>query len=146
MTMRVVAAILTVVWHLLIVFALLRVTGNPGDPPPSPEQEVTADKLRGAGEQVISVDIRPGLSTTGLACAGSSYIGVGITAKPGTERIILVGENTPASRAGLRRNDIVLNPGVWRDAHKEGALLHLVVLRKRVKIFLTVLVGKICIG
>ena len=33
---------------------------------------------------------------------------------PRTERIILVGDDTPASRAGLQHDDIVLNPGVWR--------------------------------
>ena len=107
---------------------------------------MTADKLHGAGERIISVDISPGLSTNGLVCAGSSYIGVGVTATPGSERIILVGENTPASRAGLQRDDIVLNPGVWQDAHEDGALLRVVVLRKGVKMALMVQVGKICIG
>ena len=145
---RAVAAILTVLLHLLILFALVRVTASADTPPQasSAEQETTADKLHGAGEQIISVDIRPGLSTQGLACAGSSYIGVGVTAMPGSERIILVGENTPASRAGLQRNDIVLNPGVWEDAHTEGALLRVLVLREGVKMAVSVLVGKICIG
>jgi hypothetical protein len=145
---RAVAAILTVLLHLLVVFALLRVTASADKPPqaPSTAQETTADKLHGAGEQVISVDISPGLSTNGLACAGSSYIGVGVTATPGSERIILVGENTPASRAGLQRDDIVLNPGVWRDAHKEGALLRLMVLREGVTMLVSVVVSKICVG
>ena len=144
---RAVAAILTVLLHLLILFALLRVPASSNKPPQPPaEQETTADKLHGAGEQIISVDISPGLSTHGLACAGSSYIGVGVTATPGSERIILVGDDTPASRAGLQRDDIVLNPGVWRDAHKEGALLRVVVLREGAKMELSVLVGKICIG
>ena len=146
---RAVAAILTVLLHLLIMFALVRVTASlvkPPPPPPPAAHETTADKLHGAGEQVISVDIRPGLSTRGLACAGSSYIGVGVTAEPGSERIILVGENTPASRAGLQHGDIVLNPSVWEDAHTEGALLHVVILREGVKVAVAVLVGKICIG
>ena len=144
---RVIAASLTVLLHLLILFALLRVTAGVDRPPqPSAEQETTADKLHGAGERIVSVDIRPALSTKGLVCAGSSYIGIGVTATPGTERIILVGENTPASRAGLQRDDIVLNPGVWRDARTEGALLRVVVLREGVKMALSVLVGKICIG
>ena len=144
---RAVAAILTALLHLLILFALLRVTARVEQPPqPSAQQETTADKLHGAGERIISVDISPGLSTHGLVCAGSSYIGVGVTATPGTERIILVGDNTPASRAGLQRDDIVLNPAVWRDAHQEGALLRVVVLREGVKMAVSVLVGKICIG
>ena len=144
---RAVAAMLTVLLHLLILSALVRVTTSVVKPPQPPaEQEATADKLHGAGEQIISVDIRPGLSTRGLACAGSSYIGVGVTAEPGSERIILVGDNTPASRAGLQHDDVVLNPGVWRDAHREGALLHVVILRDGVKMALAVQVGKICIG
>ena len=144
---RAVGTIFTVLLHLGIVFALLRVTAVVDKPPqPSANQEITASRLYGAGEQVISVDISPGLSTNGLVCAGSSYIGVGVTATPGSERIILVGENTPASRAGLQRDDIVLNPGVWRDAHKEGALLRLMVLREGVTMLVSVVVSKICIG
>src|SRR5690349_9636626 len=124
---RVVAAILTVLLHLLILSGLVRVTaGVMVKPAPPPRgQEMTAEKLHGAGERLIDVDISPGLSTKGLACAGSSYIGVGVTSEPGSERIILVGDDTPASRAGLQHDDIVLNPGVWRDAHTEGALLRL---------------------
>jgi hypothetical protein len=69
-----------------------------------------------------------------------------VTAQPRTERIILVGDNTPASRAGLQHDDIVLNPEVWRDVHEEGALLHVEILRDGVKMAVSVLVGKICIG
>ena len=146
---RAVAAILTVLLHLLILSALVRVTASViRKPPPAPTaQEISADKLRGAGDQmIVSVDIRPGLSTNGLACAGSSYVGVGVTADPGTERIILVGDNTPASRAGLQHDDIVLNPVVWREAHREGALLQVLILREGAKIWVPVRVGKICIG
>lgn len=145
---RAVAATLTVLLHLLILSTLVRVTTSVVKPPlPPAEQEMSADKLRGAGEQIISVDIRPGLSTTsGFVCEGSSYVGVGITAEPRSERIILVGDDTPASRAGLQHGDIVLNPDVWREVHTEGALLHVVFLRKGVRMEVSVLVGKICIG
>ena len=82
---RVVGAIFTVLLHLPILFALLRTTTSAERPPQSPaEQEMTADRLHGAGERIIGVDIRPGLSTNGLACAGSSYIGIGVTATPGS--------------------------------------------------------------
>lgn len=141
------AAILTVLLHLLILSALVRVTASVVKPPEPPaEQELTADRLYGAGERTISVDISPGLSTRGLACEGSSYVGVGVTAEPGSERIILVGDDTPASRAGLQHDDIVLNPAVWRDAHREGALLQVLILRDGVKVAVAVLVGRICIG
>jgi hypothetical protein len=142
-----VAAILTLLLHLLILFALVRVTASAGKPPPpAAAQEITADKLHGAGEQIVSVDIRAGLSTLGRVCEGSSYVGVGVTATPDSHRIILVGDDTPASRAGLQHDDIVLNPDVWQDAHTEGALLRVEILRNGVKMTLAVLVGKICIG
>jgi predicted metalloprotease with PDZ domain len=144
---RAVSAILTVLLHLLILFALVRVTASGVKPAPPPaEPERSAARLRGAGERTVSVDIRPGLSTSGLVCPGSSYIGVGVTSEPGSERIILVGDDTPASRAGLQRDDIVLNPDIWQDAHKDGARLRLLILRDGVRLALSVQVGKICIG
>ena len=144
---RIDGAIVTVVLHLLVLSALVRVTASVVKPPlPPAAHELPAVKLHGAGEYIVNVDIRPGLSTSGLACEGSSYIGVGVTAEPRSERIILVGENTPASRAGLQHDDIVLNPGVWEDAHTEGAVLRVLILRQGVKMALSVLVGKICIG
>jgi hypothetical protein len=143
---RAVAASLTVLLHALIVLALLHATTVTVEPPQFPPgQEASADRLRDAGEQIVSVDVRPGLSLIGLACTGSSYVGVGVTADPRTQRIILVGERTPASRAGLQHDDIVLNPDVWRDAHQEGVLLPVVVLREGVTMTLAVRVGRICI-
>jgi hypothetical protein len=144
---RAVAALLTLLLHLLIWSSLVRITANVVVPPPPPAApETTAETLREAGEQIVDVDIRPGLATHGLACAGSSYIGVGITAEPRSERIILVGDNTPASRAGLKHDDIVLNPAVWQEAHTEGALLRVLIRRDGVTLALLVRVGKICIG
>ena len=58
---------------------------------------------------------------------------------------MLVGDDTPASRAGLQHDDIVLNPEVWRDAHREGIVLHVTILREGVKMTVPVRVGKICI-
>jgi hypothetical protein len=143
---RAAAAMLTVLLHLLILFALLRVTTPVIKPPqPPPALETSVQTLRDAGERIVSVDIVPSLATSGLACTGSNYVGVGITADPRTERIILVGENTPASRGGLRHDDIVLNPDVWRDARQEGILLHVLVLREGVKMIVSVRVGRICI-
>jgi len=146
---RVVAALLSVLLHLGALFALLRITTRVAEPPWLPVARlVHADTLRDAGERIVSVDIRPGRWTTPApVCAGSTYVGVGVTADPRTERILMVGDDTPASRAGLRRDDIVLNPEVWRDAHREGALLRLLVLREGgVKTIVPVRVGWICIG
>lgn len=144
---RAVGVILAAMLHLLVLVALVRITAKVVQAPQPPAlPETSADALHAAGEQIVDVDISPALASAGLPCEGSSYIGVGVTAEPGTERIILVGDNTPASRAGLQHNDIVLNPSVWRHAHTEGALLRLRVLRDGVRIEITVLVGKICIG
>jgi len=140
-----VAGLLSVLLHLLILCALVRVASGSIDAAPPAEQEATANRLRGAGERVARIELRPGLLTTGLPCTGSSYVGVGVTADPRTERIILVGEDTPASRAGLQHDDIVLNPAVWRDSQREGTLLRVEVLREGVTMTVSVRVGKICI-
>ena len=142
---RAVAGLLSVVLHVLILSILVRVAAASIDAPRPAEQEATAERLRGAGEHVTRVELRPGLSTTGLPCSGSSYVGVGVTADPRTERIILVGDDTPASRAGLQHDDIVLNPAVWRNSHREGELLRVQVLREGVTMIVSVRVGKICI-
>jgi hypothetical protein len=142
---RAVATMLSVLMHLLIVSVVVRVATDLVDSPRPPAQEATADKLRGAGERVARMELTPGLGPSGLACTGSSYVGVGVTADPRTERIILVGDDTPASRAGLQHDDIVLNPVVWRDAHREGELLRVQVLREGVTIVVPIRIGKICI-
>lgn len=144
---RAVAATLTVLLHVLVLRALDHVGTRDVKPPPPAAFEATANQLRGAGErQLIEVDIRPGLEALGaLACAGSSYVGVGVTADPRTERIIMVGDDTPASRAGLQHDDIVLNPDVWEQAHREGALLLVLVLRESAHLMIPVRVGRICI-
>jgi hypothetical protein len=145
--LRAVAALLTVLLHLLALAMLATLSWRLAPPDwPVVLYPVGADRLREAGEQIVEVDIHPALATRGLACEGSSYVGVGITADPRTERIILVGDNTPAARAGLRHGDIVLNPSAWREARHEGAVLRLVILRAGVRLEVAVLVGKICIG
>lgn len=145
---RALAASLTVLLHVAIVFALTRVTaGVETSPPPTSAHGITVDRLYAAGERVVSVDIVvPGPTTRGLACAGSRYVGVGVTADPRTERIIMVGDDTPASRAGLQHDDIVLNPEVWQQTLREGMVLHVLVLRDRGKFLIPVRVGTICIG
>jgi len=144
---RAVGATVTVLLHAVVVFALLRSTiAAPERPQPPAMHGVGADALRDAGERLVAVEIVPGLSTHGIVCPGSTYIGIGITADPRTQRIILVGDDTPASRAGLRHDDIVLNPEVWNDAHREGALLRVVIVREGVTMIVPVRVGWICIG
>jgi hypothetical protein len=145
MAPRAVAAMLSAVLHLLFLSLFVRVATDVINAPRPPEHELTADRLHGAGERIARMELRPGLSPSGLACAGSSYVGVGVTADPRTERIILVGDDTPASRAGLQHDDIVLNPAVWRESHDEGALLRVKVLSEGVTMTVPVRVGKICI-
>ena len=112
---RAVAGTLSVLLHGLVLTALFRVASGFIDPPPATHETATAERLHGAGTPVARIELRPGGLPSGLACPGSSYVGVGVTADPRTERIILVGDDTPASRAGLQHDDIVLNPAVWRD-------------------------------
>ena len=144
---RAVAAALTVLLHALVFAALLHVsTRAVVPPPPSAWFEVSAERLRDAGERVVAVELVPEISGGALLCPGSSYVGVGITADPRTERIVMVGDDTPASRAGLRRDDIVLNPAVWGEAHEDGTVLFVRVLRADgQQATLRVRVGRICI-
>ena len=142
---RAVAATLSLLLHVLALGAIVRVASGVIDAPATADPEMSADTLRGAGERIALVELRPGLPPSGLPCAGSSYVGVGVTADPRTERIILVGDDTPASRAGLQHDDIVLNPAVWRDSHLEGVVLSVQVLREGATLVVPVRVGKICI-
>ena len=142
---RAVAGLLSVAVHALVLSALVRVAAASIEAPRPAEQEPTADRLREAGDRIARVELRPGLLTSGRPCSGSSYVGVGVTADPRTERIILVGDDTPASRAGLLHDDIVLNPAVWDESHREGVLLRVKVLREGVTLTVPVRVGKICI-
>ena len=143
---RAVAGILSVLLHGLGLTALFRVASGFIDPPPFVEETATAKKLHGAGLQLARIELQPGGLPSGFACPGSSYVGVGVTADPRTERIILVGDDTPASRAGLQHDDIVLNPAVWRGTHQEGVVLWVQVLRDGATMVMPVRVGKICIG
>lgn len=146
---RAVAGTFTVLLHLGIVLALARVTAGTERPPPAPPtaRGITVERLSTVGERLVDVDIVPSASTTGdPACAGSRYIGIGVTSDPRTERIILVGDDTPASRAGLQHDDIVLNPEVWDQTLREGMVLQVLVLRDRGRFVIPVRVGMICIG
>lgn len=141
---RAVAAVVTVLLHLMILSALLRVTAL--TPPPAAEHEISAERLHGAGEQLVRVDVVPAPSPAGRVCEGSAYVGIGVTMAPATNRIILVGDDTPASRAGLQHDDVVLNPWIWERSHPEGTLLRVDILRGGVRRTLSLQVGRICIG
>lgn len=136
--------VFTVLLHLMILSALLRVTSV--TLPPTVEQEVSADRLHGAGEQLVRVDVVPAPFAAGRSCEGSSYVGIGVTIAPATSRIILVGDDTPASRAGLQHDDVVLNPQIWDRAYPEGTLLRVDILRSGQRRSLWLQVGRICIG
>ena len=145
---RAVAASFTVLLHLGIALGLLHVTADGEKPPPPPSvYGIAVDRLYAAGERIVSVDIvAPGWTSADLACPGSRYVGVGVTTETRTERIMLVGDDTPASRAGLRPDDIVLNPEVWDQPLRAGLVLHVLVLRDGGKFLIPVRVGTICIG
>lgn len=143
---RAVSATLTVLLHALAFAALVHLGARPPAPPPAAAWfAMSAERLRDAGDRIVGVDLLADPSAGALACPGSSYVGVGITADPRTERIVMVGDDTPASRGGLRHDDIVLNPEVWREAHEDGAVLLVRVARESGQATLRVRVGRICI-
>ncbi len=80
----------------------------------------------------------------GLACGGSNYDGLGIMTD-GFGRVIDVGPNTPAERAGLLRDDIFLNsedfwPGKFKPGHNDV----LKIRRGAQRLDLPVTIGVIC--
>jgi len=145
---RAAAASFTVLLHLWIALGLLHVTDGGEKPtPPLGAYGIPIDRLYAAGERIVGVDIvAPGPTNSDLACPGSRYVGVGVTTETRTERIILVGDDTPASRAGLRHDDIVLNPEVWEQPLRAGMVLQVRVLREEGQVVIPVRVGTICIG
>lgn len=133
---RIFGAALSLVLHALVVLLFVSVTEKALPPPPQHttwryQGQEAPVKLRGAD--------RPGM---GLACV-KSYIGVGVQMSF-TDRVIEVGINTPAERAGILAGDQVLNSPFDREDWRSQATVLLVVSRDGVTMPLTVAVGKIC--
>lgn len=108
-------------------------------PPPSHtmwsyKAEKDIPKLRGTGFD----------SGEALACAVTSYSGIGLVHNP-QGRIIDVGTGTPAGNAGLKEGDVILNPEVFDTNHyPPGTVLQLRLMRDGREIVLPVSPGRIC--
>lgn len=81
-----------------------------------------------------------------VKCEHGEYTGVGIMSGVGG-RVWLVGENTPASRAGLKDDDIILNVDILApDRYSVGTPLTLEVMRGDQHLRLVVFIGRVCYG
>ncbi len=137
MRARAIGAAASTALHALVLAAFVRVPAPIIPPPPThttwryEQGHEPPVKLRGAD--------RAGM---GLACV-KSYIGVGVQMSF-TDRVIEVGINTPAERAGVLVGDQVLNSPFDAADWRDGKTVLLVVSRGGLTLPLTVEVGKIC--
>lgn len=149
--LRLAAAALSLALHLLLGWTLLHVTATAPPPPPkhtawNDEGAESARHLRGAESLV---DVRPladqGISGGTGACPDKSYVGIGIVVSAGLDVIMMIGTNTPASRAGLKEGDILLGVD-WSKVvgAPEGTRVPLVVLRDATQFPVTLTVARIC--
>lgn len=121
--------ILTLLLHAALLLSLVRVTGSSAAPPPKQTNHPPAPHLHARSDSV-DVLLIPGDGKGGIhkPCAGTEYVGIGVMLSSRGDWILLIGENTPASRAGLHIGDTVLN----REALNEprlGATIRLVIER-----------------
>lgn len=111
----------TILLHLLLLLALLPVvpTQQPAGDTDRPQD---VKSLKG-GQGLVEAKIIAGEGLSGASCQGGSYVGIGLTVGR-NGFIMMVGENTPASRAGLERGDVILNEGdLWIKEWKEGDIV-----------------------
>lgn len=149
MRVRLAAAVLSIALHFALALTLVHVTAKVPPPPPkhtawNEDKDENAIHLRGAE---ASVDVKP-LAETGLfagqqTCPGKSYIGIGVVVGAGADVITLVGTNTPASRAGLRVGDLLIDAD-WSKREIEGSVLTFLVLRDGLQFPVTLTVARIC--
>lgn len=136
--------------HVFLILSLLHITGT------APAQihrhtewkEETADptvKLRGADKGLVPQEKTPeGLAISGGdPCQDRSYIGIGVLVSV-LDRVLMVGDNTPASRAGLRVGDVVMNPEEFQKSRDEGTVLRLRIERDGVVQVIVMAAQRIC--
>lgn len=121
-------AILTLLLHATLLLSLVRITGSAAAPPPKLENHPPAPHLH--AHATVDVLLIPGDGKGGIhqPCTGREYVGIGILLSSKTDSILMIGDNTPASRSGLRVGDDVLNREALREM-KVGQLIRLVISR-----------------
>lgn len=125
--------------HALLILSLLHATASAPKPPPQGgtawldhDETPPIKHLRGADD----VD--------GVIHCANSYIGIGVLIASFRDRVLMVGENTPAERGGLLPGDYILNPSELGTNFEEGHVLNLRVSRDGVELAITVAVRRIC--
>lgn len=149
--LQLIAAALSLAIHLALALTLLHVTAKSPPPPPKHTEwnygsGESAIHLRGAelpSEVTVTPPADKGITATGQDCPDKSYVGIGIVVNPGIDLVTLVGTNTPASRAGLKAGDILLDADLARDA-TIGRVVPLKVLRDGLQFDVSVTVARIC--
>ncbi len=133
--------------HVLLLLLLLDATSRATKLPPKPAdiaREHTAQHVYGAG--LVPVNLQDGTGMhLGQECPDRHYTGIGVLTSSAEDRIIDIGPNTPAERAGLKRGDAILNPEVFQtDNYPPGAILHLRIRRDDGELEVRVVPAKIC--
>lgn len=123
--------------HALVIFLLLSHTSVVYKPP----EQHTAVDVEYAREQKLKGEETIG---NGLECGGYHYTGVGILVAS-SGRILDVGPNTPASRAGLKEGDILVDENqLAPDRFVIGTTVHVLVRRDGVVFDVPIHIGRIC--
>jgi hypothetical protein len=137
MRARLIGAAASSALHALVLASMI-VAWPKSSPPPPPKH--TSWKYTGTEAPVkLRGADRAGM---GLACV-KSYIGVGVQMSF-TDRVMEVGINTPAERAGVQVGDHVTNSPFDREDWRNQRTVTLIVSRGGVAVPLVVEVGKIC--
>ena len=140
---RWIAGISTILLHLLLLLALVPVVST--QQPPAQQQKnesETAKSLRG-GQGLVEAKIIAQNGYSGPSCDGGSYVGIGILVGWGAT-IKSVGDNTPASRAGLKEGDMILNESDLQMNWKGGEIVVLKIQRGQEQLEIAIKVEKIC--
>lgn len=141
---RIVGAVGALVVHALLLLALIPSCGAPPAPSaPAPEtRPETAKKLQG-GQGLVEAKIIAPEGYNGPSCQGGSYVGIGILVGWGGT-VKSIGENTPASRSGLKEGDLITNESDLNGEWKGGETIVLYVLRNNEKLEIGMKTEKIC--
>lgn len=140
---RLIGAVGALLIHLMLLLSLLPIAPTQVTPPtPTDMSQQAAKKLKG-GQSLVEAEIIAPEGLQGPSCASGSYVGIGILVGWGGT-VKSVGENTPASRAGVLEGDIITNESDLDTSWKGGEAVILHLLRGGEKVVIGMKVEKIC--